>query len=229
MEKLNLGIDEAKMVLIVSKAYKNIQNSKNLETVPAIEYLTSCLSTMKLLGKMESQSAPDEYSSSSSSISIGSTTSESVIESNTALSSFSKSSSNNLSNIAAADNNVQLTSISSAPTRKSSIQKNSKPPRMAKPEKRRKRSKDDDNKNNSKSSSSSAEETETDVDAKVAEKVILQKSGVAGQSPGGNDSSLSSSRMKSPSPNVTRAKRVNSELDSGSGQQPTKRQRLDSI
>jgi hypothetical protein len=59
MEKLNLGVDEATEAIVISNALRTLQSEQKLSTPKAIDYLTSCLTTIKLLSKVETNRVGD--------------------------------------------------------------------------------------------------------------------------------------------------------------------------
>jgi len=65
MEKLSLGMDDALKVLAVANAVEKLRKERSLSPANAIEHLSSCLTVIKLLGKIESQRADAHPSSAS--------------------------------------------------------------------------------------------------------------------------------------------------------------------
>lgn len=57
MGELCVGMDDARKALTVSKALRKVEKERGLSSSDAIEHLSSCLTVMKLLGKVESQQA----------------------------------------------------------------------------------------------------------------------------------------------------------------------------
>jgi len=57
MGKLCLGMDDALRALTVANALRRVEKERGLSSSDAIEHLSSCLTVMKLLGKVESDQA----------------------------------------------------------------------------------------------------------------------------------------------------------------------------
>ena len=237
MEKHHVGMNEASEALVVSNALKKIRKEQNVPPTKAIENLTSSLTTMKLLGKVESQhqaslDQDDVESTHSPSQSPTSPSSSDVMTITSSpkpvLSIMEKSN-------GASDSAISLTSLSSEreTKRNSSLRVRSD----VKPTKKLcKRTKDEDNNTILKPS------TKTDgaeVHIKVNQKVILQKntrdnSPVQKQDHNGLPSSSTSSQpptitntiMKTSSSPREKRELVDTIVED---QPKAKRQRLDSI
>ena len=246
MEKTGIGMDRASDAIIVSKALKRIQKEQNLPPAQAIESLTSCLTTMKLLGKLESQSQSlpskdrDELESglSAARSSPSTATSSSVTTRTSSLQSSQATALDNSNSDISNMSEVASTSLTS-PRKNVKNGQHSKR-RLSKSAKQTRIRKEGDNNGNNNNSlhdpqpSSAANDDHTDLDAKVVQKVILQKTvgnGTA-QNQGNNDpapSTITNNRMKSPPSKVSREKRDLDPIVQVQGQPTTKRQRLDSI
>ncbi len=249
MEKYHVGMNEASEVIVVSNALSKIRREQNLPPTKAIENLTSSLTTMKLLGKVESQNQAsldqdDVDSIHCSSVSVSSTSSSTssssdMMKRTSSPKSFlsavvEKSNSNHTS-----DSNISLTSLSSesGTKRKSSPRKRSE----SKPKKKfSKRSTEDED--NAISKSSTKDNDEAELDVKVAHKVILQKNACDNtsiqkqdhnglppssslSSPSSQQPTISNTMMKTSSPREKRDL-VETIVED---QPKAKRQRLDSI
>lgn len=224
MENRNLGVVEASQAIIVSKALKNIQNEHKLPPAQAIEYLTSSLTTMKLLGKVESQNEKQSVSRKDCSLT-----------SNTL--SFKQSTVKSITPLPTTPN-FNTGSIDTAATLQSHTTKTRMSKSVKNNHQRQKEEKGKEKENHSLQETtsqlpSSGRDDPSDVDANVAQKVILQKSSASGTPKQSNidipssPSITSNNRMKPQSPKVPREKR---DLDCiVSGQPAHKRQRLDSI
>jgi len=57
MNEVCVGMDDALKVLTVAKALRRVEKERGISPSDAIEHLSSCLTVMKLLGKVESQQA----------------------------------------------------------------------------------------------------------------------------------------------------------------------------
>ena len=222
MHHLGLGIEGATKAIIVANALKRVQKKRGHTRTSAIDYLSSCLTTAKLLGSVEkttivctSPSTPLKLTDSSSSASATSATDES----------FSNSSQNSSVSSTASASLLKNTSTV-RPSRRTLSKSNLKNlKRQSKPSKPVRKRKEDE------TIISQSDNDSNNVDAQVTEKELLVKE-VQSRAASGLGHNC-----KSPSPNVVRhaGKRVashsrdhdmNSIEEKG---QPSKRQRLDSI
>jgi hypothetical protein len=211
MTKMGLGMNEASEVIVVSKALTKIRKERNLPPAQAIESLTSCLTTMKLLGKVETQFKCQLSPSSDSSASL---TSPSPVPTPSPIP-------------------VLQTPNPVLKRRNSKSSKNTC----------KRRKEEDNNKSSSNSNSntiSTGDDIDNDIDVEVAQKVILQKAVDAVSDTANTNTNVdrdhvhpsspsqtNNTRIKTPSPKVSREKR---DLESiTQGQPNTKRPRLDSI
>jgi hypothetical protein len=207
MHHLGLGIEAATQTIIVANALKRVQEKRGFTSSHAIDYLSSCLTTMKLLGSVEKtasvQSSPasalthvdiDSPSISSTVTANGAGDSSSItISAQTNSSSSSSSSSASTSSDSVYKNSLPLHPKSI--TRRASksmnnlknLKRQSKPP---KPQRKRKEDETDDINAN--------EKNNTNVDAKVAEKVLLVKEQEV------QSRTAHGAHCKTPSPNVAR-------------------------
>lgn len=210
MHHLGLGIEAATQSIIVAKALKRVQEEQSCTKAKAINYLSSCLTTMKLLGSAEKTAAVQESPLGSSSTPIE--TPSPSVPSNTESDDCIKLCSAQKSN---------YNSVPPRPktaTRRSSSKCNLKSIKSRQPKpQQRKRSKDDE-------SPSHDEKNPAQVDV---EKALLVKEHEV-------QTRASTGHCKTPSPNVARhaGKRVNThsrEHDLEAPTQQNKRQRLDSI
>jgi len=215
MHHLGLGIEGATKIIVVANALKRVQEERGFTRTSAIDYLSSCLTTMKLLGSVEKtaivHSSPSSPLKLMDSPSIASTTS--VMDES--FSSPPKHSS------CSSTSSVSLLKKNSLPVRpRRTLSKNNLKnlKRQVKPPKPIRKRKEDE-------SIPQGDNDNINVDAQVAEKVQSSSSGHG-------------HNCKAPSPNVarhtgkragvhTREHDMNSKVE-GQGQ-PSKRQRLDSI
>ena len=222
MDRQKLGVDEASEAIIISKACRKIQREHKLSPAQAIDYLTSSLTTMKLLGKVESQSE-QQFAAMKRLSQISNVPTSTLLfkpfRPNLDQSIVTKSSS--------------AVTPSKSNTNKETAQSNNTKKRMnisKKSHRRRLKEEEGNVKNPLQETAGSS----TDVDAEVVQKVILQKSTATGST---NQSSTDSSasqtittnRMKSPSPKGSREKRNLDCIAQGETQSAPKRQRFDSI
>jgi hypothetical protein len=63
MRHLGIGIEQARKSIIVASALKRVQEQRGVQKAAAIDYLSSCLTTMKLLGSLEKNVAEKHQSS----------------------------------------------------------------------------------------------------------------------------------------------------------------------
>jgi len=223
MEKYHLGMNEALEAIVVSSALKKIRREQNLPATKAIENLTSSLTMMKLLAKVESQNQVsfdnDDADYSNCSLQSSSSSSSSNVMSRTPSPKSFLSVVEKMNDKSGPTTPLTPTSSETAPARNFSSRKRSK------------RGKEED-KSNKKSSTKDDDNAEV---LKVAQKVILQQhtrdSNPVQKQDHNNlppsssaPPSITNTRMKSPSPREKR------ELDTILEDRPTaKRQRLDSI
>ena len=154
MHHLGLGLDEARQCIIVASALKRIQDQRGVQKVGAIDYLSSCLTTMKLLGTVEKtvvvKQSPVATSSPSSTIS------EEFISSSLVQSSPPTT---NKSISPARDRTKTVCTTTSGRRKNAKNLKTRQAPKPSKPQ--RKRSKEED------------KSTSDKVDAQVVEKALL--------------------------------------------------------
>ena len=235
MQKHQLGIDEATKVIIISNAFSKLIHQRKLSPSKAMDQLTSNLTTMKLLNKIESQ---------------GQTNTSNRQHNTIVKSKISRAASwQSLQNVADKSNNAPAaiankeTTSSPNGKRATFVQKSN-----AKTPKKMEQEMSMETQQLANHNHSSNPESDAD-DVAVAQKVILQKSAEKTNSSTTNlPSSLSTSSTSSssspvmtntrkrtgsnPSPRLSRGKR---DLDSivqqvvEDEQQPAKRRRLDSI
>jgi hypothetical protein len=220
MQHLGLGIEPATQIIIVSKSLKKVQDDRGYTKAQAIDYLSSCLTTMKLLGSLEKTAAVSDSAlgSTSQPVELPSPSVPSHSESD-GIENISNTSHNNVS--AHTEQCNSTLARPKAATKRTSSKTNLKAvkSRLSKPPKPQKKwSKDEDTTNTN----------GTNPDQEVVEKALLVKehevqarASVVGH-------------CKTPSPNVSRhtGKRSSSstrEHDLEVPAQPAKRQRLDSI
>jgi hypothetical protein len=223
MEKFKLGVQEATEAIIISKTLRKLQQEEKLSPAQAIDMLTSSLTTMKLLGRVENQIiATNVLSSSNDGIMASATTnSRSLLQWKQTLQSHLDKSGSGTSLTTSLPSSLSSSTSSATSSAKHNLAK-----KISKPIKnnnRKQRQQETDNVNEGTADSNGG------ADTKVIEKVI--SNGTQNQSNiKDSTSSALQARMKPPSPKVTREKR---ELDSISNpvqtQSVTKRQRLDSI
>lgn len=247
MEKLKLGVDEASEVIIISKAVKKLQLDQNLSPTQAIDYLTSCLTTMKLLGKVESQKDQHQYCLENLESSIADNDGTNNNNNSRTFDFFkplqTDSSHSNCGSSASLSSSSEMRQKDNITANEQSSQNNAFKKKGNKPMKtNRKRQKEEEAENiirpqSSSSSTSTAaagKDSGKEGDVKtLAQKAILQKCATnATQNQTNIDpsstslsSSITGNRMKPASPMVSREKR---ELESMQ-QQVSKRPRLDSI
>jgi len=223
MHELGLGLNAATHAIIVAHALKRVQQQKGFTKVNAIDYLSSRLTTMKLLGTVEKtfKLSPSVACSPSSTIAEEFISSTLNVDTSSVSTGTSSSTSNKQTTNATRANMNKRTSSTPSTTCKNNL-KNIKSSRQSKPPKpTRKRSKEEDTKR--------SKEEDTNVDAKVAEKALLVKEQTHAEA------AQNQRNCKTPSPSVARlgVKRVgisSSHRDELEVQaQPAKRQRLDSI
>lgn len=202
MNHLGLGLEAGKQTVIVAKALKRVQRQGGHTESSAIDFLSSCLTTMKLLGSVE-KTVTENHSQLDSPISASMP--EKLL--NSAPLPSSSSSSSTAKSSAVLNNRKTNNRRTASKNNKNNKARQSKPPKQ-----QRKRSKDEENGNN--------------VDVSCADKALLVKE----QSHVDSAHSHQKNCM-SPSPNVARhgAKRVSAHIDELNVQPATKRQRLDSI
>jgi hypothetical protein len=238
MHHLGLGIEEATQTIIVANALKRVQEKRGFTSSHAIDYLSSCLTTMKLLGSVEKtasvQSSPAaafahvdmDSPSISSTVSANGAGDSSSITNSAPSNSSSSSSSSSASTSSDSDYKNALPLHPKTITRRLSKSMNNlknlkKQSKLPKPQRKRKEDETDDINAN--------EKNNTNVDAKVAEKVLLVK-GQEVQS-----RTAHGAHCKSPSPNVarhtTKRERVGAHNrgEHDLNVEGNKRQRLDSI
>mmetsp|Transcript_13608 Transcript_13608/g.19909 ORF Transcript_13608/g.19909 Transcript_13608/m.19909 type:complete len:220 (+) Transcript_13608:75-734(+) len=219
MQALGLGHDEASKTIIVANALKRVQKQKGLSTVESVDFLSSCLTTMKLLGTVEKQHISESAVQSVSS--LPSSISEELISSSSSTSSTTADLSNPPAVIASTtacgfESSLSVpssaTSTNNAPRAKTIRRVSSKKSRkMQRKNQRPPVPKEVD----------TTENLTSDVDARVAEK----EKTLHGEQ---------QRNSKSPSPVGTRGKRGvthahRDEIEVVQGQPVQKRQRLDSI
>lgn len=212
METLKLGVQEATEAIVISKAINKLQCEQKLTPAQAIDFLTSSLTTMKLLGRVESQI---DAMISSNNVVMTTSTSTSKLSS---LLVWKQPLQSQLDNSGSTTFLTTTTSSSSSSSASHNLIK--KMNKATKNNRKRQQEKD----NEDEEVGASHMNQTKNVNTKAAQKVTQS------QSNNTVDSSTSSSRVKPPSPKVTREKR---DLDSVSNSVPTqsvpKRQRLDSI
>lgn len=216
MRAHGLGLDEASKTIIVANSLKRVQRQRGLSTVEAVDFLSSCLTTMKLLGTVEKQHVSDFESNAVQVQTVSSSPSfisEELISSSS--SSSTSSTTVHVTNPSSESSHSALASTASnddAPRAKTIRRMSSKKLRKTQ------------RKNQRPSVPKEVDATEnltSDVDAKVAEK----EKALHGEQ---------QKNCKSPSAVGTRGKRgVNhahmDDLEVVQGQPVQKRQRLDSI
>jgi hypothetical protein len=154
MHHLGLSIEEARQSIIVASALKRVQEQRGVQKVSAIDYLSSCLTTMKLLGSVEKHVAVKQ---SSVACSPSSTMSEEFMSST--LVHLSPSTTNK--STSATRDRAKTVGTSTCTGRRKNL-KNVKSRQLSKPPKpQRKRSKEEDKSPSDK------------VDAQVVEKALL--------------------------------------------------------
>jgi len=241
MHHLGLGIEAATQAIIVANALKRVQEKRGCSRSHAIDYLSSCLTTMKLLGSVEkTASVQSSPASALTHLDMDSPSISSTVSANGAADSSSIA-------ISAPSNSSSSSSSSSSSTSSASVYKNSLPARpksitrraasksnnlknlirQSKPPKPQRKRKEDD------TTSSSHDDLNAN---EVAEKVLLVKEQeVQSRTASGH---THGTHCKTPSPNVVRhaGKRVvgahnrgEHDLNMEGQAQPCKRQRLDSI
>lgn len=210
MHDLGLGFEAATQSMTVANALKRLQNENGYTRAKAINYLSSCLTTMKLLGSVERtksentlySSTVNSSSSTNSLITMDSPSSSSIVSS--CLSQTMKSS------LPRPRTGRRNSSKNNLKHHKSS-RLLSKPP---KPQKKRKEE------NIIASTNDGSHTAQSNV-----EKAIFEKEQEVVQQ-------ITRSNNKTPSPNVARGKRMNAHREHDVMEvnaQPSKRQRLDSI
>jgi len=216
-----MGMEPATQIVIVSKSLKQVQDERGYTKAQAIDYLSSCLTTMKLLGSLEktatasdstvgSLSPPMEPSSPS--VPPSHCESDDVVNNSNTL---QNASSHTETHNAALSRPKAATNRSSSKTNVKAVK--SRPSKPPKPQK--KWTKDED--------ASTTANNGTNPDQQVVEKALLVKEHEV-------QARATVGHCKTPSPNVTRhsAKRSSSitrEHELEVQGQPAKRQRLDSI
>lgn len=220
MQHLGLGIESATQIVIVSKSLMKVQDERGYTKAQAIDYLSSCLTTMKLLGSLEKNAAASESP-------LGSLSTPMAPPSPSIPSRCESEDTINISDTSHHDTAHSDTHTSALPrpktaTKRSSSKTNlknvksrtSKPP---KPQKKWTKEEDTSNTNS------------PNPDQEVVEKALLVKEQEV-------QVRASVGHPKTPSPSVTRhavGKRASSsntrEHELEVPPQPTKRQRLDSI
>lgn len=231
MEVHGLGLDEAAKAIVVSDALKRVQSNRGLSAVDAVDFLSSCLTTMKLLGIVEKQLT---LAAGGSNTSI----SDELIHNST---------SPNANTTLLSNSSSTSTSTSSPPTASDTLSKSNMDSSRAKTNRNRpsnKKNRKTQRKNinlRSNSASSSQEESvnhntntnglPSDVNAKVAKNKKALQTHVDSAH---NTITLHPRNRNSPSPSGTRGKRSvghahMDDLEVDQEQPVSKRQRLDSI
>lgn len=213
-------MDEASEAIVISKALRKIQREQDLSPALAIDYLTSSLTTMKLLGKVESQS--EQHFAAMKNLSQ---------ISNVPSSTFSfRPFKPNLDQSTVTKLSIAATPSKSNSSKDTAISNNAKIRTNISKKNHRRRPKEEEGTVNN----PIKETTGSDVDAKVVKKVILKKSTTAGPTNQSNidpsvPQTITTNRKKSPSPKGSREKRGLNCIVSGEVQPAPKRLRLDSI
>jgi hypothetical protein len=210
MHNLGLGFEAATQSMTVANALKRLQNENGYTRAKAINYLSSCLTTMKLLGSVErTKSENTLYSSTVNSSS--STNSLITMDSPSSSSIVSSCSSQTMKSSHPRPRTGRRNSSKNNLKHHKSSRLLSKPP---KPQKKRKEE------NIIASTNDGSHTAQSNV-----EKAIFEKEQEVVQQ-------ITRSNNKTPSPNVARGKRMNAHREHDVMEvnaQPSKRQRLDSI
>ena len=211
MHNLGLGFEAATQCITVGIALKRLQNENGYTRATAINYLSSCLTTMKLLGSVERTKSDNALFSSTINSSSSSTNSLLTMDSPSSSSIVSSSSSSTIKSSLPRPRTGRRNSSKTNLKHYKSSRLLSKPP---KPQKKRKEE------NIIASTNDGSHSAQSNV-----EKAIFEKEQEVVQQ-------ITRSNNKTPSPNVARGKRVNAHREHDVMEvnaQPTKRQRLDSI
>lgn len=248
MQKFHLGMDDASKAIIISNAFSKQIKIHQIEPSEAIERLTSNLTTMKLLSKIESTCSQRHQmmrrGSSGGGGVGGAGTQKSQLTQNVAVSA-AKANNQKLSRTASWQSIQSITeksndkARSSPPPSLSSALSSSSPVVVDQNQKKRCSNKSSTNHKPPKKTKQTAPSS-SDVDVVVAQKVILQKTANGGNNDNNANPTSSSSapstsstaaRNSTASPKMARASKrdLESIVQGSSSQQPNKRQRLDSI
>jgi len=241
MQKLQLGMDEATKVIIISNAFSKLINQNKLSPSKAMDQLTSNLTTMKLLNKIESQGQKRIYTSNNSN-----NKSTKIQKAASWQSLQNVSDKSNIASSIAMTNKELISSPNNNRKKANFVQKSiaKTPKKMEQEEMSMETQKQQQQQLTNDHNHSSNPESDA-VDVAVVQKVILQKSVDNSNSnstdhPSSSSTSSSSTttttspvvtstRKRTGSPRLSRGKRDLQQVVENDPQQPTKRRRLDSI
>ena len=230
-------MDEATKVIIISNAFSKLINQNKLSPSEAMDQLTSNLTTMKLLNKIESQGQKRIYTSNNSN-----NKSTKIQKAASWQSLQNVSDKSNIASSIAVTNKELISSPNNNRKKANFVQKSiAKTPKKMEQEMSMETQKQQQQQQLTNDHNHSSNPESDAVDVAVVQKVILQKS-VDKTNSNTTDHPTSSStatttsppvvtstRKRTGSPRLSRGKRDLQQVDENDQQQPTKRRRLDSI